>query len=149
MSRLGLCTAWHWSLCLAPSDSMYLFDAISHLLSDRVVNMHFFHAVNEMMWSISLNHEVYLFLGVLMKHTRLIFESDLCCQHVGMRLCLARVLQNNETGGLSRPRYPNRNGFRHPVGFTKKKDTLTPSFGDFLCFLEKWNQTFKLCWKEG
>ena len=35
---------------------------------------------------------VYLFLGVLMK-----------------------VLQNNETGGLSRPRYPNRNGFRHII----------------------------------
>lgn len=26
---------------------------------------------------------------------------------------LMKVLQNNETGGLARPRYPNRNGFRH------------------------------------
>ncbi len=103
-----------------------------------------------------------------MKHTRLIFEwRDLCWMHflnppirhhVGMRLYgLARVLQNNETGGLSRPRYPNRNGFRlHPRKFvTKKKDKfLLCSFCDFLiscalCMFWKWNQTFKLCWKQG
>eukprot|EP00913_Durusdinium_trenchii_P026036 g24427.t1 len=44
---------------------------------------------------------------------------------------LMKVLQNNETGGLSRPRYPNRSGFRHIV------ITGTPSLQVLVDFLHE------------
>lgn len=72
-----------------------------------------------------LAEQVYLLVNVLMKSALLLFafnellhptkdgNSPMCASVTPRH---ARVLQNNETGGLSRPRYPNRAGFRQDVG---------------------------------
>ena len=109
----GRFAGWHRCLCLAPSISAMWGNGgtLGNATTVRCTCLWAF------LWSAATPVDVSITsdefkMNAMHARLSLTVLQSLCSWIWRSGALHARVLQNNETGGLARPRYPNRNGFR-------------------------------------